>query len=242
MAANRLPVMEIFGPTIQGEGMVIGQKTMFVRTAGCDYSCAWCDSAFTWDGSGKDEIRMMTAEEIVAELFRTGRETFSHVTVSGGNPALLTHLDELIALLHERGMTVALETQGSRWQEWFLQIDDLTLSPKPPSSTMETNWAVLDDIVERLSQHKRNFSLKVVVFDERDLEYAMEVHRRYPKATFFLQAGNDDLTEADPRTLLDRLMKRYTWLVDTVMASEELKDVRVLPQLHAWLWGNKRGV
>ena len=242
MAANRLPVMEIFGPTIQGEGMVIGQKTMFVRTAGCDYSCAWCDSAFTWDGSGKDEIRMMTAEEIVTELFRTGGETFSHVTVSGGNPALLTHLDELIALLHERGMTVALETQGSRWQEWFLQIDDLTLSPKPPSSTMETNWAVLDEIVERLSQHKRNFSLKVVIFDERDLEYAIEVHHRYPKAHFFLQAGNDDLTEADPRTLLDRLMKRYTWLVDTVMASTELKDVRVLPQLHAWLWGNKRGV
>ena len=37
---SKVPVMEIFGPTIQGEGMVIGQKTMFVRTAGCDYSCA----------------------------------------------------------------------------------------------------------------------------------------------------------------------------------------------------------
>ncbi|WP_134683718.1 7-carboxy-7-deazaguanine synthase QueE [Brevibacillus migulae] len=242
MAANRLPVMEIFGPTIQGEGMVIGQKTMFVRTAGCDYSCAWCDSAFTWDGSGKDEVRMMTAEEIVAELYRTGGETFSHVTVSGGNPALLAHLGELIALLHERGMTVALETQGSRWQEWFLQIDDLTLSPKPPSSTMVTNWGVLDDIVERLSRHERNFSLKVVIFDERDLDYAKQVRRRYPQAAFFLQAGNDDLTEADPRALLDRLMNRYLWLVDTVMASAELKDVRVLPQLHAWLWGNKRGV
>ena len=51
--ANTIPVLEIFGPTIQGEGMVVGRKTMFVRTAGCDYSCSWCDSAFTWDGSAK---------------------------------------------------------------------------------------------------------------------------------------------------------------------------------------------
>ncbi|PFV11560.1 7-carboxy-7-deazaguanine synthase QueE, partial [Bacillus cereus] len=43
---SKIPVLEIFGPTIQGEGMVIGQKTMFIRTAGCDYSCSWCDSAF----------------------------------------------------------------------------------------------------------------------------------------------------------------------------------------------------
>ena len=50
---SRIPVIEIFGPTIQGEGAVIGLKTMFVRTAGCDYSCSWCDSSFTWDGTGK---------------------------------------------------------------------------------------------------------------------------------------------------------------------------------------------
>ena len=37
---SKIPVLEIFGPTIQGEGMVVGQKTMFIRTAGCDYSCA----------------------------------------------------------------------------------------------------------------------------------------------------------------------------------------------------------
>ncbi|PGD66807.1 7-carboxy-7-deazaguanine synthase QueE, partial [Bacillus toyonensis] len=38
---SKIPVLEIFGPTIQGEGMVIGQKTMLIRTAGCDYSCSW---------------------------------------------------------------------------------------------------------------------------------------------------------------------------------------------------------
>jgi 7-carboxy-7-deazaguanine synthase len=242
MATNRFPVIEIFGPTVQGEGMVIGQKTMFVRTAGCDYSCSWCDSAFTWDGTGKQEIRMLTAEEIVAELFALGGETFSHVTLSGGNPALLSYLNELIELLHNRGIRVALETQGSRWQEWFLQIDELTISPKPPSSYMETDWSILDEMIAKLSEHKRNFSLKVVVFDKTDLQYARQVHRRYPDVPFYLQPGNDDLVERDSDVLLNRLLKRYVWLVETVMASTELKSVRILPQLHTWIWGNKRGV
>jgi 7-carboxy-7-deazaguanine synthase len=241
MAPSRFPVMEIFGPTVQGEGMVIGQKTMFVRTAGCDYSCVWCDSSFTWDGTGKDEIRLLTAEEIAAELDAVAGDTYSHVTISGGNPALLPHLNELIDLLHRRGIKVALETQGSRWQDWFLLIDDLTLSPKPPSSTMTTDWNVLDVIVSQLAANERNFCLKVVVFDEQDLQYAASVHHRYRDIPFYLQAGNDDVRETDSSLLLNRLMQKYVWLVETVMASAELTNVRVLPQLHAWLWGNKRG-
>jgi 7-carboxy-7-deazaguanine synthase len=241
MAPSLFPVMEIFGPTVQGEGMVIGQKTMFVRTAGCDYSCSWCDSAFTWDGSGKDEIRLLTAEEIAAELHRIAENTFSHVTISGGNPALLPNLNELIELLHRSGIKIALETQGSRWQDWFLLIDELTLSPKPPSSTMTTDWGVLDAIVGQLVTNERNFSLKVVVFDEQDLQYATSIHHRYKDIPFYLQAGNDDVRELDQSVLLRRLIDRYTWLVETVMASSELTNVRVLPQLHAWLWGNKRG-
>ena len=41
---------------------------MFVRTAGCDYRCSWCDSAFTWDGSAKEDIKLMTTEEIYNQL------------------------------------------------------------------------------------------------------------------------------------------------------------------------------
>ena len=66
----KLPVLEIFGPTFQGEGRAIGQKTMFVRTAGCDYHCDWCDSAFTWDGSEKPT--RMTADEVIAALDKLG--------------------------------------------------------------------------------------------------------------------------------------------------------------------------
>ncbi|WP_077622278.1 7-carboxy-7-deazaguanine synthase QueE [Sediminibacillus massiliensis] len=241
---HKFPVLEIFGPTIQGEGMVVGRKTMFVRTAGCDYSCSWCDSAFTWDGSAKEEIHRLTADEIVQQLIRTGGRRFDHVTISGGNPALLVHLKELVDSLHAIGCEVALETQGSRWQEWFLAIDDLTISPKPPSSGMNTNWETLDDIVKRLTENKvdHHASLKVVIFNEEDLDFAEAVHQRYPGISFYLQVGNEDLEESNPASLSARLLAKYEWLINKVVDSEQLNNVRVLPQVHALLWGNKRGV
>lgn len=239
---NKIPVLEIFGPTIQGEGMVIGRKTMFVRTAGCDYKCAWCDSAFTWDGSAKHEIKQMTAQEIWEQLTALGSDGFDHVTISGGNPALLASLADFISLCKEKNIQVALETQGSKWQDWFYEIDDLTISPKPPSSRMNTNFAVLDKIVAELQSNHNHFSLKVVVFDQEDLEYAKKVYHRYKDVPFFLQVGNDDIANGNNAELVTKLLKKYEWLIDQVMNSHEWKNVRVLPQLHAYVWGNKRGV
>ncbi|NHM31256.1 7-carboxy-7-deazaguanine synthase QueE [Neobacillus terrae] len=239
---SKIPVMEIFGPTIQGEGMVIGQKTMFVRTAGCDYSCAWCDSSFTWDGSGKELIRQMEAREIWEELKATGGNRFSCVTISGGNPALLKNLDSLIAILQENDIKICLETQGSRWQDWFLDIDELTLSPKPPSSKMATNFEVLDTIVANLRESGQNFSLKVVIFDDADFDYAKKLYKRYPGVPFYLQVGNDDIITADNNLLLQKLLDKYDWLINKVCEDSNLNDVKVLPQLHTYVWGNKRGV
>ncbi len=241
---SKIPVMEIFGPTIQGEGMVIGQKTMFVRTAGCDYSCAWCDSSFTWDGTGKDSIRQMEAEEIWEELKALGGDGFSFVTISGGNPALLKNLSSLIQLLKENNIKICLETQGSKWQDWFFDIDELTISPKPPSSRMKTDFDVLDQIIRNLENQKgsHHVSLKVVVFDDEDYEYAKKVHHRYPDIPFFLQVGNDDTKTTDDQELIQRLLKKYEWLINKVMEDNELKNVKVLPQLHTYVWGNKRGV
>lgn len=239
----KIPVLEIFGPTIQGEGMVIGQKTMFVRTAGCDYSCSWCDSKFTWDGSEKDKTQKMEPEEIWDALKEQAGNHFGHVTISGGNPGLLSHLDRFVDLLHDHSIKIALETQGSRWQSWFTKIDDLTLSPKPPSSGMKTNFETLDFIIETLQKDQKGAcSLKVVIFDQPDLDYAKDVHVRYPDVELFLQVGNDDLETKNDQELLPHLLGKYEQLIDRVMASDVLNDVRVLPQLHTYLWGNKRGV
>ena len=239
---SKIPVMEIFGPTIQGEGMVIGQKTMFVRTAGCDYSCAWCDSSFTWDGTGKELIRQMEAREIWEDLKAIGGDRFSYVTISGGNPALLKNLDSLIAILKENDIKTCLETQGSRWQDWFLDIDELTLSPKPPSSKMVTNYEILDTIVFKLRESDRNFSLKVVIFDDADFDYAKKLYKRYPGVPFYLQVGNDDIITADNNLLFQNLLGKYDWLINKVCEDSNLNDVKVLPQLHTFVWGNKRGV
>ena len=241
---SKVPVIEIFGPTIQGEGMVVGQKTMFVRTAGCDYSCSWCDSSFTWDGSGRHLIVQMTAEEIWSELKHLGGNGFSFVTISGGNPALLRNLDALVAILKEHDIKIGVETQGSKWQDWLYDIDELTISPKPPSSGMTTDFTMLSNILEKLRDRNSNqhISLKIVVFDQEDYAYAKQVHLRYPAIPFYLQVGNDDITSMDNARLTSHLLEKYQKLIDQVMVDEELKDVKVLPQLHALIWGNKRGV
>lgn len=213
---------------------------MFIRTAGCDYSCSWCDSAFTWDGSAKEQVRQMAPEEIWNELVEIGGENFSHVTISGGNPVLLKNIQFLLTVLKENGIRTAIETQGSKWQEWLLQIEEVTISPKPPSSKMKTDFTMLDSIIHKLE--RKDFSLKVVVFEDYDFEYAVKVHKRYPQVPFFLQVGNDDTKTVDDAALIKNLLQKYERLIEKVVQCKEMNDAKVLPQLHALVWGNKRGV
>ena len=186
----------------------------------------------------------MTATEIWEELRQIGQDRFSHVTLSGGNPVLLPQLQSLIELLHQQGITLAIETQGSRWQDWLAEVEQITLSPKPPSSGMNTNWSKLDEIVSKLRHRPASYSmsLKVVVFDDLDLNYATEVHQRYSDIQMYVQVGNPDVHRMDTQNHVSDLLQRYEHLIDQVMSSSELNDVRVLPQLHALVWGNKRGV
>lgn len=257
MSANKIPVLEVFGPTIQGEGMMIGRKTVFVRTAGCDFKCSWCDSAFTWDGSAKDQIKMMSPGEIVAEVSRVIGEkktSCDHVTISGGNPALIGFpMEMLIDSLHEDGVEfrVGLETQGSVWQSWMTKIDDLTLSPKPPSSMMAFDGLMFAWILQNLNFAKTNYSVKVVVFNDEDFEFAKRVRKaiaRLRSVPFYLQVGNTEhkmpVDEQSPNIEWFRsaLIDKYEWLSNKVLADSEMSSVITLPQLHTLVWGNKRGV
>ncbi|WP_191567427.1 7-carboxy-7-deazaguanine synthase QueE [Metabacillus idriensis] len=241
---KKIPTLEIFGPTIQGEGSVAGKKTMFLRTAGCDYSCVWCDSSFTWDGSSKEDIKLMSSQDIYTRLVELGGNNFSHVTISGGNPLLLEGLSELVDILKEKNIEIAVETQGTKWQDWLLNINDITISPKPPSSKMETNLDKLDFMIENLATSAVNSktSLKVVIFDDEDFEYAKVIHKRYPLIPFYLQVGNIDINEKNNDKLIKDLLLKYEWLINKVLSAREMNRVFVLPQLHTLLWGNKRGV
>jgi 7-carboxy-7-deazaguanine synthase len=98
-------------------------------------------------------------------------------------------------------------------------------------------------VLFRSNEVKGQFvSLKVVVFNEEDLAYAKNVHQRFPEVPFYLQVGNDQLNETDDGKLLVHLASQYEWLINLVMPDPEFKRVRVLPQLHTFVWGNKKGV
>ena len=111
-------VSEIFGPTIQGEGPLIGRPTVFVRTGGCDYRCAWCDTLYAVLPSHRDEWLPMSTAEIAERVDAlTGSQPIL-VTLSGGNPAMQP-LGPLIALGRSKGYSFALETQGSLAPDWL---------------------------------------------------------------------------------------------------------------------------
>src|SRR4051794_28690583 len=135
--AKLIPVVEIFGPTIQGEGAEAGIATHFVRVGGCDYRCSWCDTMYAVD----PEIVRATAEKLSSDEIVTRVDALAGrpdwVTISGGNPALHA-LGDLVSGLHAVGFRVSVETQGSRWASWLGSVDRLTVSPKPPSSGMAT--------------------------------------------------------------------------------------------------------
>jgi 7-carboxy-7-deazaguanine synthase len=226
-----LPVVEVFGPTLQGEGRVIGLKTLFVRFAGCDWACRWCDTPYAWRKGDLGPVTWLDPEEVVAAL-RARDARCPHVTLTGGNPAL-HDLGPLVDRLHEAGFRVHLETQGSRAPAWLARVDRVTVSPKGPSSGMPPDW----DGLARVLALARDPDLKVVVFDADDLAFAKEVHRRHPALPLTLQVGH-----WVGRDGLQDLLGRLRWLAEAALADPELAEVRVLPQLHVLLWGEARGV
>lgn len=236
---NTIRVSEIFGPTIQGEGALIGQPAVFVRTGGCDYRCTWCDTPHAVESRYRHEWRSMSAEEIFARVQDLSGHTPLTVSLSGGNPAI-QNMAPLIALGHEQGYRFALETQGSVAQDWFALLDVLTLSPKPPSSGMDTDWGALSECIKlaKNGQNKTQTFLKTVIFDEGDYDYARATAQRYPDIPFYLQPGNPKI---DGPADTEGLNARLRWLVEKVTADGWF-TVRVLPQLHVLLWGNKKGV
>lgn len=237
-----IAVSEIFGPTIQGEGSLIGVPTVFVRTGGCDFRCSWCDTRYAVEPAFKADWRPMDAETILAEVNRLNGGEPILVTLSGGNPALQP-LEPLIKLGHWQGHRFALETQGSKAQPWFAVLDHLTLSPKPPSSGMPFRKERFDACLAAAGSETQ-VSLKLVIADEADYQWAKTLAADYPRLPLFLQPCNPTpATPEDPQRETDTraLNARLRWLVERI-ASDRWYRPRVLPQLHVLIWNNERGV
>ena len=235
-------ISEIFGPTVQGEGVIIGQPTVFVRTGGCDFRCSWCDSLHAVESKYRHDWTPMSAGEIMDEIKALSGGAPLIVSLSGGNPAA-QNLSELIALGNADGYTFALETQGSIAADWFKDLDVLTLSPKPPSSGMTMDWAVFENCITAAGDACHTI-LKIPVLNDDDYSFARETAARFPDLAICLQPVND----APPRggednapIDLDALAVRYDWLMARCFADKWYRPT-ILPQLHVMLWGNKRGV
>lgn len=232
-----LRIAEIFGPTIQGEGALIGQPTVFIRAGGCDYRCSWCDSLHAVESRYRHAWAPMAPAAIMAQVARLSGDRPLMVSISGGNPAL-QDFGPVIALGRQAGYSFACETQGSVAQPWFADLALLVLSPKPPSSGQHTDWAAFDACLAAAGQAPA--ILKIVIFDETDLAWAQAAAARHPQLPLYLQPGNPETDPAVPVDL-QALADRMLWLVEATVGRGWLAP-RILPQLHVLIWGNKRGV
>lgn len=112
-------LVEIF-ESLQGEGRHAGRPCAFVRFAGCNLACPWCDTDVSRRFSA-------TAEEIVGEL--TGFRARS-VVLTGGEPTLVAEMPVLLAALKVAGFWIAVETNGTAAPDWLAFVDYVSCSPK----------------------------------------------------------------------------------------------------------------
>lgn len=147
---EHLPVMEHFY-TLQGEGYHQGRAAYFVRLAGCDVGCVWCDVKESWDANAHKKMRIEDIVAIIQEQMPSGL-----VVVTGGEP-LMHSLDNLTTQLKAAGYETNIETSGSHplsgsWN-W------ICVSPKKFK-------APLDEVLPFANE------LKIVVFNKSDFEWA----------------------------------------------------------------------
>ena len=224
-----MKIAEIFH-SIQGEGILAGTPSVFVRTSGCNLRCVWCDTPYTsWAPEGEER----TVDSIVGEVAAFGA---SHVVITGGEPMIAPGIEELT---HRLPQHITIETAGT--VDPHVRCDLMSISPKLANSTPHTRdegrWAQQHDrlryqpeVLKRLIQ-LYPYQLKFVITDPADLQQ--------------VRAIIDDIGASKNRVLLmpegtdsNVLAERSRWLADIC----KHENFRLSPRLHIDLWGNRRGV
>ncbi|QGJ93542.1 lipoyl synthase [Arthrobacter phage Mufasa8] len=168
-SAARLPFVEAFGPTLQGEGPAAGRVSAFVRFGGCNLACSWCDSPYTWDADRFDlrrEITLLTPAEISDRIPQA-----PIIVITGGEPLLNQRSAGwglFLQTLKDRGAELHMETNGTIVpNEVTLKfVDVFIVSPKQAHAgdhkrtqnpALNPGWSTVHDFHEA--------HLKVVVED-----------------------------------------------------------------------------
>lgn len=197
-----MKITETFA-SLQGEGMRQGMPCFFIRLAGCNLRCAWCDTAYSFT-AGENK----TVEELVKEVADSG---LSYVCITGGEPLLQKEeLLPLLEVLNAAGILVDIETNGTIPFEEMQGTASVCMDVKCPSSGEMSDLALLQTL-------RSEDCVKFVIGDEADYLYMVEV-----------LAANPGLRA--PVCITPVYGTDVRWLIDTIIA--ERLPVRFQLQLH----------
>ena len=219
-----LQVVEKF-ISINGEGRRCGQLATFIRFAGCNLNCGYCDTA--WANDRKVAFDPMTAEEVYAYIKET---QVTNVTLTGGEPLLQQDMGELLELLsQDPELYVEIETNGSVLLSKFSDLENppsFTMDYKLPSSAMERMMAL-----ENFDHLTEKDTVKFVSGSMEDLEKARELNNKYKlteKTSIFISPVFGDI---ELESIVD------------FMKDNQMNGVNMQVQLHKIIWDpNERGV
>lgn len=213
-----IQVTEIF-ESIQGEGRFAGTPALFVRTAGCNLRCSWCDTAFSRETeSAEAHLVSDLAERIAASGAR-------HVVATGGEPLLHREaMEELAAALPS--VDFEFETNGTIPPT--IRRAYYSVSPKPSSAGNDAAVAVQRDVLAAFMEFDSVF--KFVVGSEQDwcdMLGTIDMVGIPRGQVYVMPRGTDDRGHREvARTFMPRILEHGFCLS---------------PRLHVWLWGDERG-
>jgi len=222
--------------SVQGEGLLAGVPSVFVRTSGCNLRCRWCDTPYA---SSEPEGEQQTVEEIVA---RVREYPARHVVLTGGEPMLAKGIEDLAGRLKEAGYHITIETAGTIEPDG-IACDLASLSPKLADSTPDAEqfgegWSKRHE-ESRIQQEVLNAwavayscQFKFVVSDSGDMEEIKEIleavtPRPEPGRVLLMPEGTDSATLQERSQIVAELCKETGY--------------RFCPRLHIDLYGDTKG-
>lgn len=198
---TEIPLMEEFY-SIQGEGFHTGRAAYFIRFAGCDVGCTWCDVKESWD---INEHPLVSIQSIVEKVAESGTD---FVVITGGEPAMYD-LTFLVDALHSLNVEIAIETSGA--YPIIGEIDWVCLSPKKFKMPLEENYALANE-------------LKMIAFNNHDLKWAKELEPKVNLACqLYIQPEWDKKSEILP-TVIEFIKQNVEWNIS--LQTHKFLDVR----------------
>lgn len=230
------PVLEIFS-SISGEAQHAGELTTFVRLAGCNLHCAYCD---TWKMLEANNFKVMSISDIVEECHKNGHK---HVILTGGEPLIKKDVSKLMAELMLESFEVEVETNGSvDIHKIVEELDALELPYDLGNNYMFTvDWKtgasgmtdkMNKDMFDHLDDLSSQDTVKFVIA-ENDIEPTMELIKRFQEqgtlCKFFISPvfGQVEMSH----------------IIEAMKAHHMNEDVRFQLQIHKYVWDpDKTGV